>query len=71
MDPIHSALVCAYNSIAVSLVVLLSTEIHMHHFLLYDGTYSSFNMESEHTDGVAIFGVVGYLTKHNQSAHRD
>lgn len=39
-------------------VVLLSTEIHLHHFLLYDGAYRSSNMEGEYTD---IFSMAEYL----------
>lgn len=40
-------------------VVLLSTEIHLHHFLLYGGAYRSSNMEG---DGVYIFSMAEYLT---------
>lgn len=43
-------------------VVLLSTEIHLHHVLLYDGAYRSSNMEGEYTSGVYIFSMVEYLT---------
>lgn len=42
-------------------VVLLSTEIYLHHFLLYDGAYRSSNTESENTDGVYIFSMAEYL----------
>lgn len=71
MDPIHSALVCAYNSRDGMSVVLLSTENHLHHFLLYDGAYRSSNMEGEYTDGVYIFNMAEYLTEHNQCSPRD
>lgn len=52
-------------------VVLLSTEILLDHFLLYDSAYRSSNMEGEHTDGVYIFSMAEYLTERNQCSPRD